>query len=298
MFYSAAGQVSTWLRQGVESFVAVQKILLDLTAQQNALAIGVVRERVKLPQFKPGAALVKMAHQAVSGGTEAGKILLEFAAGETGLAIDGMKEVLRLGPATGTMAEGIRFRAETLIEMHRKLLDGIAGQMDAVAGSYEEGNGLMGGSTAAELAKKAMEGFVQTEKRFLNLVQEEVVAAADGERAPKAAGRDRGKALTQLAHDAVEKYIEAQKQLLGLAIHQLEAGRKAAAAAAKEAEAEPATSISEVTKKSVKNFVAAEKSLLDLAVNPPKASDKAAEYAKAAPKATRRKHAAAKRANA
>ena len=42
--HSPANQLAGWARQGIDSFVAGQKILLDLTAQQNALVIGMLRE--------------------------------------------------------------------------------------------------------------------------------------------------------------------------------------------------------------------------------------------------------------
>lgn len=267
--YSQPGRLATWIRQSVESFVAAQKILLDLTAQQNALAIGILRERVKIPN--PGATLIRMADQNVDGLTGAGKILLDLAAGETALFVDGVKDVLRLGPTAGTVADVVRHRAETIIEMHRKLLDAVAEQMHAVAESYEEGKGLMAGANVAELARRTMEGFVETEKKFLDLVAEEVTAATEGTRETRRPARDRSKVLTQLAREGVEKYIDAQRKLLDLAIEQFEATGKVAkerTEAMRSARAEMRSSFSELTQKSVENFVSAERSLLNLAVKP------------------------------
>jgi hypothetical protein len=44
--------LANWVRQGMETFVASQKILLDLAAQQNSLAIGFVRERLAFSPLK------------------------------------------------------------------------------------------------------------------------------------------------------------------------------------------------------------------------------------------------------
>ncbi len=76
----------------------------------------------------------------------------------------------------------------------------------------------------------------------------------------------------KLAREGAEKYVDAQKRLLDLAIEQLEAvseardGRKVAARKPVQ------RSWGELTEKSVKNLVAAEKSLLDLAMKPKRGS--------------------------
>ena len=60
---SLAATLAHWARQGMESFVATQKILLDLTAQQNSLALGFVRERVNFSPLRPLTAMVDLAGQ-------------------------------------------------------------------------------------------------------------------------------------------------------------------------------------------------------------------------------------------
>jgi hypothetical protein len=50
---SLASTLANWARQGMESFVATQKILLDLAAQQNSLALGFVRERINFSPLRP-----------------------------------------------------------------------------------------------------------------------------------------------------------------------------------------------------------------------------------------------------
>lgn len=299
---ASPGRLASWVRQGVESFAAAQRILLDLTAQQNALAIGVLRERFNLPRIRPVASLIDMANQAITGLAGAGDILLDLAAGETAVAADGVKEALRLGTVGGTVADVVRHRTVTLIEMQRRLLDGVAAQMKEVAAAYEEGKGLTGGASIGELARRAMEGFVETEKKFLDLVSEEVNAATEPGRPAKKPSRDRSKVLTQLARDGVEKYIDAQKELLEFAIQQFGAtnGKSAGerAEAARAAKEEVRTSFAELTRKSVKNFVNAEKSLLEVAVKPAKRTVKTGKGATKAQRKTRTRKAAAAKAAA
>lgn len=164
--------------------------------------------------------------------------------------------------------------------MQRRLLDAAAEQTHMVVEGYKEGKGLTAGTSPAELARQALAGFVRTEKKFLDMVAEDVTAATEAAKEGRKAApaRNRTKILTQVARDGVNQYIEAQRKLMELAIDQFETARKAAGAIAEEVEAEPRTPWSEITQKSVKNFVAAQKSILDLAIRPAKETASTPEH--------------------
>jgi hypothetical protein len=260
-----------WARQGIESFVAAQKIVLDLAAQENALVFGMVREQFGTPLFRPGAMLAGMADKGVKNFTTAGKILLDFAAGETALVVDGVKEGLRLPVPAAAAAEVLRHRMETLVGMQKRLLEVAAEETHAMAESYQEGQGLAAGAKVAELARRGIETFVESEKKFLDLAAHEVSAATNGGK-PSAKPRERMEVLTKLAREGTEKYVDAQKRLLDLAIEQLEAVSEAKDGRKMAARKPVQHSWGELTEKSVKNLVAAEKSLLDLAIKPKKGS--------------------------
>jgi len=270
---SPADQLVSWARQGIESFMAAQKILLDLTAQQNALVIGMVREQMSKPRFRPGPAIAKVADRGVENITAAGKILLDLAAGETALVVDGLHQALPLPRVAGTVANVVRHRVVTFIEMQKRLLDAAAEQTHKVAESYREGKGLMGaGASAVELARQGIETLVETEKKFLDLAAHEVAAATKGDGNGRKPARARYKVLTELAREGSEKYIEAQKKLLNLAIEQMESGGEVASERHEAAETEARASWGTLTEKSVRNFVTAQKSLMDLIVKPAEAS--------------------------
>lgn len=254
----------SWAGQGVESFVAVQKILMDLTAQQNALVIGAIRERIQIPDVK--AAIVNTAGHGVVSLAEAGKILLDLAAGQTALIVDGLKEGLRLPAPAGAAAEIIRHRVNTMIDMHTRLLDALAEQARAVVEDEESGKGVMASMHPVAAARQALEDFVATEKRFLDLVVKEVNAAVESPK-PAHKPRARVKVFSQVAAESIDKYAEAQKKLLELAIQQFEPNGKT-----EEEPAEPPTPLAEIAQKSVQNFVGAQKSLMDVALKPAAAS--------------------------
>ncbi len=258
-----------WARQGIESFVAAQKIVLDLAAQENGLFFGMAREHLVKPAFRPSAMLAGVAEKGVKDFTTAGKILLDLAAGETALVVDGVKEGLRLPVAAGAAVDLVRHRMDTLIGMQKRLLEAAAEETHAVAESYREGQGLMAGAKVAELARRAVEVFVESEKKFLDLAAHEVSAATNGGK-PSGKPRERMEVLTKLARESAEKYMDAQTRLLELAIEQLETVSKVTGERKAAVRKPLERSWGELTEKSVKNLVAAEKSLLDLAIKPKK----------------------------
>lgn len=270
---SAASHLAGWVRQGIDSFMAAQKILLDLTAQQNALVIGMVRERLSEP-FRPGVAIAKIADKGVQNLSAAGRIMLDLAAGETALVLDGVKSLVPLPAGAGTAMEVVRHRIDTLVDLQKRLLDAAADQMHEAAESYEGGEGVLAaGASGATLARRSMEAFVETEKEFLDLAVHEVSAGGEDRKS----ARERNKTLAQLARDGGEKYLDAQKKLLELAVEQIESVTKFKPVAAHNGEH---TSWGEITKKGVRNLASAQKSLMDLVVKPPKPKAAAARKQK------------------
>jgi len=225
--------------------------------------------------------VIHIADKGIENLTAAGKILLDLAAGETALVTEGLKDAFPLPPAADSVANVIRHRVDTLVDMEKHLLDAVAEQTHAVAESYGDGNGLKAAVQFAEVARRGIVDFVDTEKKFLDLAAEEVNAAGKTEKNGRKTVRDRSKVLTDLAKEGVEKYIDAQKKLLNLAIHEVEAATKPAPDPAVEAER---TSLAELTQKGVTNFVTAQKSLMDLAIKP----IRTAAAAEAKPKSARR----------
>jgi hypothetical protein len=157
--------------------------------------------------------------------------------------------------------------------MQKRLLDAAAEQTHEMAESYREGKGLMGaGASVVELARRGIESFVETEKKFLDLAAHEVATATKGDGEGRKPAPERYKVLTGLAREGSEKYIEAQKKLVNLAIEQMESAGEMAEERAEAARTEVRTALGHLTEKSVRNFVTAQKSLMDLIGKPAKAA--------------------------
>ena len=267
---SPVSQLAGWARQGIDSFMAAQKILLDLVGQQNTLVIGMMRERLSKPSVPAGAAIAKNADYAVQGLTDAGKILLDLAASGTELVVNGMKEAVPLPATASALTNVLRHRVMTLIDLETRLLKNVAEQTHVAVESYREGKGLKAtGASLADMAREGIESFVETEKRFLDLAADEVSAATRADGNGHKTARERYKVLTHLAREGGEKYIDAQKKLLHLAIEQMESAGKTNVKHSESVLDEARTSWRELSEKTVRNFVTAQKSLMDLVKKTP-----------------------------
>lgn len=266
-FVKPPNRPAIWARQAVGTFVAAQKILLDLTAQQNALVIGLVRERVRMPKVQPGRALAKATRKGVKGTSSVGKLLLDLTSSESAILAETVKEGLRLSHASSALTDIFSHRVDTMLEMLKRLLDSAASQILGALDSYLEGHGLKFESGVVDMLRQSIVGFVEVEKKFLDLVAEEVTEAVEASRNGRKSSRERTRTMTKLARQAVEEFIGTQKKLLDLALQEF---------GESEAEVEPPepvkeekhTSFAELTQRSVQNLVLAQKSLLDLAVKP------------------------------
>lgn len=280
-----AGLGGEWARQGADSVAAALKIISDLTAQEVALLVGMLRERVTL---RPAAAGVETAGRMATGITDAGKVLLDLAACESAVIVDGMKEVLGLNPRVAALTDLIPRGIGTIVEMHKRFLDNLGAQVEDFTHSYGEGKPLMMRARAMGMVRRNFENFIETQKAFLDQVAEQVTIATETGKESKAVKKERSKALIQLSREGVEKFIDAQKQLLDMTMDRLEADNKP------RMKPTPRTSLAELTRKSVQNFTTAQKSLLDLALRP-RLDEKgpAAKPASAKRRARPRKRAAA-----
>jgi hypothetical protein len=266
---SPASRVAAWARQGIDTFMTAQKIMLDLASQQNALLIGMVRERLGNPRFKPGEAIATIADKGVKNLATAGKILLDLAAGETTVVVEGVKNVVPLPLAAGTVANVVRHRVVTLLDMQRRLLEAAAKQTHLAAECYSDGKGVIAaGVTLAELAQQGVTDLIETEKKFLDLAAHEVTAATKDSGNGHKPAPQRIKVLAQMLRETSEIALEAQRKLLNLAAEQMESVGETAGRRAKAVRAEARTSWNHLAEKSVKNLVTAEKSLMDIVVKP------------------------------
>jgi len=260
-----AGLSQNWARQGAESAAAALKIISDLTAQEVALLIGMLRERVNR---KALASTVEAYGRVVVGTADAGKIMLDLAAGETAVVAEGVKDVLQLGPSFAALVDFIPRGVGTLVDMQKSLLETISEQTTEATKAYADGRPWVNPLGAARAVRDGIEQFILTQKMLLDQVAEQVTIATAGGQA-KPYRKSRASAAIDATREGVEKFIEAQKAVLELVVERAQAEESRA-----RVKPAPSTSFAELTRKSVQNFTDAQKSLLDLALRPLPASSK------------------------
>lgn len=258
--HAADSSLVDFARQGAAGFIATQEILLDLAVQQNSLALGFVRERLRDMPFGSVGGLAFFAAQGAANFMAAQQILLDLAVRENAAVHQGVKDGLGLTGTAAALADVLHGGVDAFVAMQRKFLELAAEQGDIVVQSVMAGTPL---AAAAPLAEKAQEGlrtFVQTQERFLDMVAQQVSAPPARNRGKTGTPAQRKK-LTEHARAGVDAFVAAGKQLMTLASAQI----AATAAAALPASAEPSTPLGEVARRGAVNLVNAQKALLDVA---------------------------------
>ncbi len=279
--------LSSWAQQGVQSFFATQRILLDLAMRQNASVMHSVRQQLTDPQHSPAAILGEVAGEGVTNFIEGQKVLLELGLKQHDILMSSVKE--RIGDERAAHAiDLLRRSVETFIHMQQEFLK-IAGKQTHTWVEAAKAGKPYQTEILAELAKDGMENFVKAQKQFMDVIAEET-AKVIGSKHSNGFKKIKKTELATLARQATESFIEAQRKLVDLAGKQMNANVKTAGKVPELLKPFPFVPFTELTREGVRSYVDAQKALMDVMVKPGgehKARGKAKHHAKA------KKHAAA-----
>ena len=179
---------------------------------------------------------------------------------ENEILATGVRERVGGFVVTDALVSTIHRSIDTFVEMQLEYLKSaskhVHGRLAAVkAGEEYEGD------TGVELAREALENFVQAQKKFLHVVAEETSHLTGGKEAP--IGKFKKRELTELAKQAADSFIDAQKKLMDVAARQIHVSLKAAGTAAKMVPTVPYRDIPDLTREGFRSFVEAEKAVLE-----------------------------------
>jgi hypothetical protein len=270
--------LSGWVQQGVESFFATQRILVDLAIRQNTNIMKTLRDGLSDPDHSPSTILTELAIEGTANFIEAQRILLDLAQKESGLVMGGVKE--RMGSNAGVaLTDLLRRGVDTFVEMQQEFLTITSKQTQHWLHSAKQGKPY-DGDQLVHFARESMKNFVSAQKKFLDVVAEETENATSGKPIRKLARTD----LTKIAREATDAFIDAQKRLLDLVGQQVHVNLQAAnrTMALVSSMRLP---IGNMTGEGVKTFVDAEKAMIDNMMK----SYEGAKEATAKPAAARRK---------
>jgi hypothetical protein len=259
--------LSGWAQQGVQSFFAIQQILLDLAIRQNAKVMHAVRQQLTDPHHSPTAILSEVAGEGMTNFIEGQKVLLDLGKQQNEILMAGVKERIGDWPAAHAMTDLLRHSVGTFIHMQEEFLK-IAGKQThtwveaAKAGKPYESGALV------DLAREGIENFVKAQKQFLDVIAEETAKAAGGKRTNGAVKKIKKTELSELARQATESFIDAQKKLVDVVGKQTNANVKIGGKTLELLRPFPFLPLAELTREGVKSYVDAQKALMDVVVNP------------------------------
>lgn len=274
-----------WTQQGIDSFLATQRILADFATRKSTGAIKSLREGMSDTEHSPVAILTELAVEGTANLTEAQRVLLTLAEQENGIVMDGITERMAGSATAVSVAKRVRHGIDTLAQMQQEFLTIASkhaqeGLQKAKAGKTPDGACLV------DAARDAMENFVRAQKKLLDVVVEDEAKTKGGDAKKKTE-------VSGLARDAASSFIDAQKSLLDLAGQQVNVNLQAATRVAEMTNLLRLSPFPTFTTEGVKSFVDAESAVLDSIIKPGKAAKRAAKPETAAKRHPGRRRAAA-----
>jgi hypothetical protein len=261
---SFASLLSGWVTQGVDSFFATQRILLDLAMRQNAGVMNMLRDRLADSKHSPAAIVTEMTGEGVSNFIEAQQVLLHLAQRQNEIMMQGVKERIGDSAPAAAMANVLRRTVDTFIEMQQDFLKLASKQTHSWVESAKSGKPYTG-DRFVDLAREGMEKFVHAQKRFLDVIEDET-GKVTGKRVHETTKKVKRTEIAELAKEATDSFMEAQKKLFDVAGRQMQLSVKAATRARDMVRPLPFVPLADVTREGVKSFVEAQKALMDVMV--------------------------------
>ncbi len=272
--------LSGWAQQGVQSFFATQRILMDLAMRQNTSLMHSLRQQLSDPQHSPTAILGEVTAEGVANFIEGQRVLLELGQKQNEILMTGVKERVGEWPPAQAITDLLQRSVETFIHMQQEFLKIAGKQTHAWVEAAKAGKPVQS-EHLVELAREAMENFVKAQKHFMDVIAEET-AKATGSKAsgPKTTKKTE---LSKLAREATESFIDAQRKLVDVAGRQMNASVKTAGKTLDLLRPFPFLPLAELTREGVKSYVDAQKELMDVMVKP-NGAHKTEHHAKKSPK--------------
>jgi len=259
--------LSGWAQQGVQSFFATQRILLDLAMRQNANVMQTLRQQLTDPHHSPTALLSEVAGEGMTNFLEGQKVLLDLGKQQNEILMAGVKERVGDSPAARATTELLQRSVETFIHMQEEFLK-IAGKQTHTWVEAAKAGHPFHGEPLVDLAREGMENFVKAQKHFLDVIVEETARATGSKKTNGVDKKVKKTELSELARQATESFIDAQKKLVDVAGKQVNANVKTAGKSLELLRPFPFVPLAELTREGVKSYVDAQKALMDVVAKP------------------------------
>jgi hypothetical protein len=182
---SAVSVLSGWTQQGVQSFFAMQRILLDLAMRQNRNVMHAPRQQPTDPHHSPTTILSEVAAEGMTNFIEGQEVLLDLGKQLNEILMDVMVE--ETASATGAkkgngavkkikkteLSELVRKATESFNDAEKKLADVAGKQMNAnvkTAGKSLELLRPFPSLSVAELTRGGVKSYVDAQKALTDVM--------------------------------------------------------------------------------------------------------------------------------
>jgi hypothetical protein len=222
-----------------------------------------LKERLGFSMPNVTGAVIDLVGKSVQNFMEAQRVLLDIAARENHIIVDGLRPGFSGTPAEG-LAEVVRRGIDNFIAAQKLFLDQFEEHTEGTIADYKAGKGF-DKDRLAELAKAGVKDFLDSQKRFIGIIEDEMISDKKRAQIDPAKRVD----MFAMAQHSVDALVEAEKRLLDLVSSQVELDVKfVREVMATRPDERRTTTMPELMKKSVDSFVAAQKALVDLASKP------------------------------
>src|SRR3569833_247233 len=156
---SIVSLLSGWVQQGMESFFATQRILVDVAMRQNASAMKAMRESLSDPDHSPAALLTELAVEGTANYIDAQRILLDLVQQENEILMEGVKERVINSNGLTAMVNLVRRSVDGFVEMQHEFLTMASKHSQAWMENAKHGK-LYNREHLVDVAREGMENFV------------------------------------------------------------------------------------------------------------------------------------------
>ena len=255
--------LSGWAQQGVQSFFASQRIILDLAMRQNASVMQALRQQLTDPNHSPTTILSEMAGEGMSNFIEGQKVLFELGQEQNEILMQAVKDHIGTSPAAQAVADLFQRSVNTFIDMQQEFLK-IAGKQTHNFVEAAKAGKPYQTEHVTELAREGMENFIKAQKQFLDIIADETAKATGAKRTNGAMRKMKKTELAELTRHATNAFIEAQKKLFDVAGKQMNTNVKTAGKTLQLLRPFPFLPLGELTREGVKSYVDAQKALMEV----------------------------------
>ena len=258
------------VRQGVDNFVATQKMMLDLAAHQNQVMADAMKNSFGLTGWAP--AMADVAGQGMQAFLNSQKMMLDLGVQQNHVALNALKTWVGSNAAAQSILEMLERGGQSYAEMQKRMLDMAAQQTEMAMKAAKEGRPATLASPLeqmAEFSKQGVTAWVESQKRMLDMIQQQThnLSAKAQERAQAKANETPAATaapandFTSMARSSFEQYMDMNKKFLEMAGQQMAEMTKAFSGGMTY---RPPVTLQDLARQGVDAWVNTQRAMLDL----------------------------------